>query len=355
MENLLEHRWLGNPVERWAAAIAILLATVVALTWLRSAVVRRATREPKRRRDEVALAIASHTKLPTFVLAGLVLGSNVLHVSNTLATWLRGFTVVAVAVQVALWLTLAGAQLFPVRRDPDGTMPPGSTLNGAIGFVVRIVIWSVAALWVLSNFGIDVSTLVAGLGIGGLAAALAVQNLLGDLFASISLYSDRSFDLGDSVAVGDVVGTVSRIGWRSTQLRTLSGEQIVIANSDLARSRIRNFTRMEQRRVVLTFGVPYDTPSSVLAKLPSVLESIVGGTAGTRFDRAHVARLADSAIELELVYFVASQEMRAHMDAQQAILLAVLDRFAAESVSLAFPTQIVHVGSLPSASPRASG
>jgi small-conductance mechanosensitive channel len=184
-----------------------------------------------------------------------------------------------------------------------------------------------------------VTALVAGLGIGGIAVALAAQNILGDLFASLSITLDRPFVIGDFLAVDGFLGSVEYIGIKSTRLRSLGGEQIVMSNADLLGSRVRNYGRMTERRVVFTIGVVYETPVEVLERIPALIREAIEGQPGTRFDRSHFAKHGGSSLDFETVYYVLSSEYNRYMDVQQAINLRVHREFAARGIEFAYPTQ----------------
>jgi small-conductance mechanosensitive channel len=191
---------------------------------------------------------------------------------------------------------------------------------------------------------VDITALVAGLGIGGVAVALALQNILGDLFASLSIVMDKPFVVGDFLMVGDFLGSVEKIGLKTTRLRSLSGEQLVFSNTDLLGSRIRNFGRMFERRVVFNIGVTYDTPRDRLQLIPGIVREAVEAEKGTRFDRSHFSKYGDFSLNFENVYYVLSADFNQHMDVQQAIFYAIHRRFEEEGIAFAYPTQtlIVH-------------
>ena len=196
---------------------------------------------------------------------------------------------------------------------------------------------------ILDNLGFNITALVASLGIGGIAVALAVQNILGDIFASLSIALDKPFVIGDFIIVEDVLGTVEYIGLKTTRLRSLSGEQIVFSNVDLLKSRIRNYKRMFERRVVFTIGVVYQTAHATLERIPALVRSIVEQQPKTRFDRAHFKEYGDSALVFEVVYFVLDSDYNIYMDIQQAINLAIFRRFQVKGIEFAYPTRTLHV------------
>jgi small-conductance mechanosensitive channel len=217
------------------------------------------------------------------------------------------------------------------------------TTIAALGFLGRVAIWAIVALLAMENLGVDVTALVAGMGVGGIAVALAAQNILGDLFASLSIVLDKPFVLGDNIAVGTDVGKVEKIGLKTTRLRSISGELLVFSNADMLQSRIRNFKRMSERRVVFAVGVTYQTPYEKLAAIPGMLREAVESQSGVRFDRAHLKELAGSSINFEVVYFMLTPDYLPYMDTQQAICLGLVKKFSAEGIELAYPTQKLFV------------
>ena len=223
------------------------------------------------------------------------------------------------------------------RRGQEPAAEGAASLN-ILRFVAMLLVWAVAFLMLLANLGIEIMPLIAGLGIGGIAIALAVQNVLGDLFASLSIALDKPFRVGDSLTVGDEKGTVEYVGIKSTRLRSITGEQIVISNGDLLKSRVRNFSRLAERRADLQLRIAYETPRGLIRELPKIIEAAIRAEPGVRFERAHFARYGDYALVFEASYFVESSEYMNFMDAQQAINLRLLDEFARRGVTLAYPT-----------------
>jgi len=201
----------------------------------------------------------------------------------------------------------------------------------------------VVVLLILDNFGVKVASLLAGLGVGGIAVALAVQRVLGDLLASISIILDKPFEIGDTIDIGSMVGTVEHIGLKTTRVRASSGEQLIVSNSDLLNSRIRNLKRMKERRNVMTFGIPYETDPKLVEQVPVWIQTVIEAQPQLRFDRAHLQKFGDSALIFEVVYWVTTPDMSVHMDSQQAVNLELLRKFRTEGVELAYPTQMHHV------------
>ena len=334
-----------NSGEEWIAAAAIAAGVFVGLLLLRWLAVRLTERGPQvgaaTARDLFA-ALERRTHPVIIVLVALFAGSRVLTFPDEVDEVVRAVTIVSLLVQCGLWGSAAITYMadWYQRRDPD------AAIAGAVDagrYVGMLVLWSLLFILALDNIGVQVTALVAGLGIGGIAIALAAQSVLGDLFASLAIVLDRPFAVGDFIIVDDMLGTVEKIGVKTTRVRSLSGEQLVFGNNDLLSSRIRNYGRMEQRRVVFTLGVTYDTATELVEMIPEMVREAIESQPLTRFDRAHFNAYGDSALSIEAVYYVLSADYGVYMDIQQAINLQVLRRFRATGIEFAFPTQTVYV------------
>ena len=209
--------------------------------------------------------------------------------------------------------------------------------------MINIGLWSIGALVVLDNLGFDITTLAASLGIGGIAIALAAQNILGDLFSSFTIYFDKPFEVGDFIIIGQHSGYVKKIGLKTTRIATLQGEELVVSNAELTSTRIQNFKRLRRRRVVFQIGVTYDTPAEKLENIPKMIEEIVGNVEHAELDRVHFHAFGDFSLGFEIVYYVDSQEYGDYMDVQQALNLAIVRAFEKEKIEFAFPTQTLYV------------
>jgi len=217
-----------------------------------------------------------------------------------------------------------------------------TTLN-TVGFLLRMVLWITLLLIALDNFGLNVTTLIAGLGIGGIAVALAVQNVLSDLFASVSIVLDKPFVIGDFIIVGDLLGTVEYVGIKTTRIRSLSGEQLIFSNADLLNSRIRNFKRMHERRVVFSLGIVYQTPIEKIKAIPVMIRNIIEEQNLVRFDRAHFKEYGAYSLNFEIVYWVKNPDYNLYMDIQQSINISIFKNFKQADIEFAYPTQTFFV------------
>jgi small-conductance mechanosensitive channel len=254
------------------------------------------------------------------------------------ATLAHGWFIV-LALQIALWLD-SGVRLW--TRDMlfgDDGVARNPVTTTIISILLRILLWSVMLLAILSNLGVNITALVASLGVGGIAVALAVQTLLSDMFASLSIGIDKPFEIGDFVVFGDVAGSIEHIGLKTTRIRSLSGEQIVCSNAELLRQTLHNYKRMEQRRIVFKFGITYDTPVEKVREVAALVRRVIEGIADTRFDRAHFQAFGDYQLTFEVVYFVLSSDYNKYMDIQQEINLGLLQGMRDLDVQFAFPTR----------------
>lgn len=343
------HEFYGNTLAEWgwAALVGLLVMVGVRLTLKLVLVrVRALSRRTDTDVDDLVVDLLARTKILFVLLVGVWAASIPLALNPMLERWIRAILVVGLLLQAGFWIT-AGINyaLERYRRRQLELDPSGATAVGALGFIARLLLWTVVVLTALANVGIDITAFIASLGIGGIAIALALQNVLGDLFASLSIVMDKPFVVGDFIIVDDYLGTVEHVGLKTTRLRSLSGEQLVFSNADLLGSRIRNYKRMEERRALFTVGVTYDTGYEHLKKIPEMIRDAVESEENTRFDRAHFKQYGDSAIVFEAVYYMLVPDYNAYMDTQQAINLEIYRRFEMEEIDFAFPTRTVHVHS----------
>ncbi len=224
-----------------------------------------------------------------------------------------------------------------------GKESSGSILR-VIDYATRLALWALGALVILSNLGVNVTSLIASLGIGGIAIALAVQNILGDIFSSVAIFVDKPFEEGDYIQFDtDKSGTVQKIGLKTTRVKTLRGEELIVPNDKLTAAHIHNLKRMKERREVLTFGVTYETKGIMLAKIPKIVKEEIKKVKGVKFDRCHFSMYSPSSLDFETVYYVQSPEYKTYMDAKQKVNVNIFKRFAKEGISFAYPTQTLHV------------
>jgi len=335
----------GNGVRAWGLALAIALMVflaLVALRWVLVLNLGRVAQRTSNRWDDVIAAVIRRTTNYTLLFAGLYAGSRALTLTSNGSYALRIIGVLVVTVQLALWgnIVITAAIRGQMERHLQEDAAAATTIN-ALGFIGRLALYALLLLLALDNLGVDITALVTGLGVGGVAVALALQTVLGDLFASLAIVLDKPFVIGDFIIVGDMLGTVEHVGLKTTRVRSLSGEQLVFANSDLLKSRIRNYKRMAERRVLFTIGVTYQTPRPQLEQIPTMIKEAIAAQEATRFDRSHFARYGPSSLDFESVYFVLDPDYNHYMDIQQAVNLEIHRRFEAAGIEFAYPTQTI--------------
>lgn len=354
MHNFLQFEFLGNPVMNWGMAVVTFLVTLTVLPIVRGFIAARRRKWADsgllqaHSAVELATLLVERTSRVFLFAVALFLASRHLTFPPRLERVIEVVIVCLFWFQVGLWAMAAIRFAIEQRRARSPSMD--AIFTGSLDiilFCAGLIIWAMVMLLALDNLGVQIKPLLAGLGIGGIAIALAVQTVLGDLLASMSIALDKPFSLGDSLTIGDFQGTVEHIGVKSTRLRSLSGEQIIIANADIIKARVRNFGRMGDRRTVFQFGVSYDTPTSVLAAIPGEVRKIVEAQPQTRFDRCHFLTYGDTALQFELVYFMTNPDFAVYADTQQAINLALLDRLREMKVQLAAPTRALVYVELP--------
>ncbi len=345
----LNWHFLGNSVLSWGLAGLSALLCGFGLPLLLRVVTGRLSRLAQKTDnsiDDLLVLLLQRTSRILFVLLAGGAGMSWLDYPSFITTYFEHILFFVVAWQVVLWGNATiGFILDRYQNTKAGGNGASVTTMYGLAFFARILLVIIAILTALDNVGVDVTTLIAGLGIGGVAIAMAVQNILGDVLASVSIIFDKPFVLGDFIVVGDFMGTVEHIGIKTTRLRSLSGEQLVMANSDLLGSRIRNYKRMSERRVLFKLGVTYQTPHEKLQAIPGILRDIIESCEHTRFDRAHFANFGDSALNFEIVYYLVVPDYNAMMDTQQAINLAIVSKFAELQIEFAYPTQTIMLAS----------
>jgi small-conductance mechanosensitive channel len=348
---LLESDIYGNGLTQWAIAAALSVGVLIVALLVRFGMIRRLP-APDHGEEmhwpAVLHEVVARTWTLFLIIVAIYAGTTLLTLPDQVHRLVSSVFIVALFIQLAIWADcIAGAvlawRLAPVRGKGRSAMRNALSL---IQFIVRVAVWSIALLLIFQNLGFDITALVAGLGVGGIAVALAAQSVLGDLFSSLAIVLDRPFEVGDFIVFGDQNGTVEKIGIKTTRIRALSGEQIAVSNTDLVTTRVHNFKRMVERRIVLVLGVTYDTPPDMLERIPGFVKEIVEKQEQARFERAHFRSFGDSALEFETVYWVLSPDYTVYMDVQQAINFAILRTFQAEGIGFAFPTTTFDVPGL---------
>lgn len=342
----------GSPTD-WLVAAIVAAAVYFVLFFIRYGLERYfaalARRKGQEKRDSAGYAIVGRSMSFVFLVAAVYAGYYLLDFPQKVNAVVNKIALITVLFQLGLWGSAAVRHWMSRRtREKMEEDPSRASAMGILSLLLKTAVWALILLLILDNLGVDITAFVAGLGVGGIAIALAAQNILSDLFAFVSIVLDKPFEVGDFINVGDdYLGTVEKIGVKTSRLRSLSGEQIIFPNGDLLNSRVRNYKRMEERRILFTFGVVYSTPYEKLAAIPGMVREIIENTQGTRFDRAHFAKYGDFSLDFEVVYYVLSPAYNIYKDKQQEINLAIFKRFEEEGIEFAFPTRTIYLARSP--------
>lgn len=345
MQDLLDLKLWNNTMLDYLISLGSLAASVVMILILKRVILKRLAslaKEAPTSLDDMILRALRKYLLPLLYIGALYLNTKWLTLSPGVA---KAIDIVALALVMILGAAVVSAvfvYLFNKALEKRQKKPDKLAVRW-IGAIIKAAIWVCALLLFFGNIGADITPLIAGLGIGGIAVAFAAQAILEDVFSFVTIFFDRPFEIDDFIIVDDLMGTVEHVGIKTTRLRSINGEQLIFSNKDLTNSRVRNYKRMENRRVVFTFGVTYSTPPDKMKDIPALIRSIIEGIENTKFDRAHFKEFGDSSLKFEAVYYVLSQDYNLYMDVQQSINFAIKEEFDRRGIEIAFPTQTLYV------------
>lgn len=343
----LERIWGGNSVHDWALALGLALSinVIIGLTrWIILKYLSKAANPSQAGVNSAIVAMVRRTKQLLVFGVTLLIGTRYLELPDKLDHLFIHIATVAAFLQLGLWLN--AVLTFWVNRYRYNNLSTDAGANtslAALTFVAKLLLWVILTLVALANLGVNVSAMVAGLGVGGIAIALAVQNILGDLLASLSIVIDKPFVIGDAITIDTYSGTVEHVGLKTTRLRSSTGEQIIIANGDLLKTRIRNYKRMEERRITFGFGVVYEISPELLESIPGMVKAIVESIPRMRFERASFRGFGASSLDFEVVFWALNPNFMESVDAQQRINLAIFKQFKEAGIAFAYPTQTLIV------------
>jgi small-conductance mechanosensitive channel len=347
MEELLNRTYWGNTLSGYLVSAAIFAAGIIIITILRKIVLKRLSKwseSTETKLDDFIIKGIEKAVIPVLYLAALKLALEPLKIDPSVQKVISVIFVIIVTFLIIKAITSSLKYMLNSlvrRRSPEGDAERRLKQIRGITAIASFLVWTLGFIFLLDNLGFEISAVIAGLGIGGIAIALAAQTILGDLFSYFVIFFDRPFEIGDFIAVGDKLGTVEYIGIKTTRLRSLSGEQLVFSNTDLTNSRIQNYKKMERRRIVFKIGIVYDTPPEKLAEIPGLIRKIIEEQSPVTFDRAHFASYGDFSLNYEFVYYVEDPDYNKYMDIQQAINLKINDLFISRGIRFAYPTRTV--------------
>ncbi len=346
MQDLLDHSLFGNTVLAYLTALAIFMASVAAVYIFKRHVLKRLRKWAETTEtalDDLLINAIDKSLVPIFYFAALYITLQTLTLSAEFKSDLRIATIFLFTLLAVRAITSAvGFGLRSYLKKTDNLEHGEKQLKG-IRILLNFAIWCIALVFLLDNLGVKISAVVAGLGIGGIAVALAAQAVLGDLFSYFVIFFDKPFEVGDFIVIGDKMGAVEMVGIKTTRIRAIGGEQLVFSNTDLTNSRVHNFKKMEKRRVVFKLGVTYQTPSGKLKAIAPMVKDIIDKQQDATYDRGHFASYGDFSLNFEFVYYVTGADYAKYMDIQQAINLSIFDIFEQEKIEFAYPSQTLFV------------
>lgn len=346
--NTLTQLFTQNSAQDWGIAFLAASGFILAMDLLRRIVLRRLGAIAKTTDtviDDFLMDVLAATRILLSAAVGIYLGLHFLSLPPAMEKVVDRAFIGLLILQCGFWANRGLVFWLTYRFSQGDQSDAGSRAmtQSLLTFMGRMVVWLVVVLLALDNIGVNVTALVASLGIGGIAVALAVQNILSDLFASLSIAIDKPFVIGDFITVDDLAGTVQHVGLKTTRIHSLSGEQLVISNNDLLKSRIHNYKKMQERRIVFSVRIAYDASAQQLAQVPTLIKQTIDALPLARFDRSHFKEFGSYALNFETVYFVRSPDYNVYMDLQQAINLQLFHTFSEHKIAFAFPTQTLHL------------
>jgi small-conductance mechanosensitive channel len=335
----------NNTLSEYVWALGVFLLIVIGFKIVKNILwhrLEKLSKLSKSNLDDKIVGILKSIKLSFYIVLSLWIVSRGLEISSLVNNIINTLFIVFIFIQVTKLLQIL--LKFWVNKRVESEVQRENILP-LLSITMKVVVWIFGLLLILSNLGVNVTSLVAGLGIGGIAVALAAQSMLGDIFSSIIIYFDKPFEAGDFIILedGTTMGVVRKIGFKTTRINAIGGEEVVVSNSSLTSQKIHNYKKMEKRRVSINFGVIYSTSQEKMKRIPEIVKKIVDGISEIDFDRVHFKKFADSALIFELIYFVDTDDYYAYMDHNQQLHLQIKEQFEKENIEMAFPTQTIHL------------
>ena len=344
----MDSQFLGNTVREYLTSAGVFVGVLLVLPIARAIILRRLKAFSERTAndlDDLLHDLLRRVVGPVvYLFTALYFGTLFLTLPESLGLLVQSLLVIVLAIKVAQVLQRLAA--YGIRKWTEQTAkedPTSAAMLKNITWVVQLMIWAATVLFIFDNLGINITAFVASLGIGGVAVALAAQSVLGDAFSSFAIFMDKPFQVGDFIIVGDLLGTVEQVGFKTTRIRSLGGEQLIFSNSDLTSSRIKNYKRMRERRIVFSIGVVYQTPVEQVKAISPMIKRVVDEHEYARFDRAHFKSFGDFALIYEVVFYVLRPDYNTYMDVQQSINVRLIEEFQKAGIEFAYPTQQLYV------------
>ena len=346
LKEILEVTFLQNSVLDYLIFLLTILVGILIVRIIKALILRRLKAWAEKTAttiDDFLIRIFEKTLLPLVYFGVLYLATRSLTLNPTLTKIIDVLGVILLTIfgiRFVVSIIKYSLETYWLKKEKDEAKQ--RSVKGILK-VIKVIIWGIGITFLLDNLGFKISTVIAGLGIGGIAVALAAQAILGDLFSYMSILFDRPFEIGDFIIVGDYLGTIEHIGIKTTRVRSLSGEQLVFSNADLTNSRLRNYKRMGKRRVLFKLGITYQTSLQQLKEIPEVIKNIIENIDDTVFDRAHFSSYGDFSLDFETVYYVMNRDYNKYMNIQQEINFAINEEFEKRRIEFAYPTQTLYL------------
>lgn len=346
LPNMLQQTFGANYVMDFTMAAALFVAVYIVLFGVKRLLIghiKHLAKKTSLKLDDVIVSVLENVGNGFFTAVSLFTAVQHMQLPSVLHTLIRAFFLLMIVREVVNLLEKVSLYFISARLSMSTEQEEERGVSAAMSIAIRVVLWSVGLLLILSNLGFNVTSLVAGLGIGGLAVSLALQKVFEDVFSSFAILLDKPFEEGDYIVLGDQSGDVMKIGLKTTRIKTLQGEELVVSNTELTSTRINNFKKLRQRRIVFTVGATYETPVEKLKKGVEIIRTIIENEPKTELDRVHMKEMGDFSLNYEAVYYVNDNEYSTYCEVQQDINFSILEQFEAEGIGIAYPTQTVYV------------
>ena len=337
--------YFGNSLLEYTKALGLFIILLIVFKIVQYIILRKLGNLAKKTKtdiDDTLITIVKSLKPPFYWFLAFFFAVRFLALGALTVKIINGILAVWIVYQVIAGIQILINYILNKKFAKEDDAGAKAAIN-YIGLISKIILWSGGLLLIFSNLGIDITSLIAGLGIGGIAIAFALQNILSDLFSSFAIYFDKPFAIGDFIVTGNHSGIVEKIGIKTTRIRALQGEEIVISNNELTSARIQNFKKLEKRRIVSSFGILYETPIEKIKKVKSIVENIFKNLEDTEFSRVHFKQLGDFSLNFEVVYSITTNDYNIYMDTQEKFNLALMEAFESEQIDFAYPTQKVFI------------
>jgi len=342
---LSKYYFLNNNLQNILEAIAVFIILIFVFKIFQKIILKKLEKLAQKTKtdiDDTLIQIFRSIKPPFYSFIAFYLAMQFLLIGEMIQKIINVVLIIWVVFQVIFSFQVLIDYLIKKNQLKEKSKET-QTAFILLGKIAKGISWAIGVLLILSNLGVNISSLIAGLGVGGIAVALALQNILGDLFSSFTIYFDKPFVVGDFIVTGEHAGIVKKIGLKTTRIQALQGEEIIISNNELTSARIQNFKKLKERRVVFKFGVIYETSTEKIKRIPGIIKKIIESVDKASFSRSHFVQFDDSALSFEAVYYVKSEDYNVYRNVHQEILFKIKQNFEEEKISMAYPTQTLYL------------